>query len=147
MLRLNKEYKINISPLLRTRYGTVDKTNPIVIYLIGKLWIVPLYDGDYEKPIEYIKSNFKRDLRKQIKQNNSKFDDKFVCDFDFNTKTMMENKKKYLCFEIFIKQNPLNIKEIKDVEMDVINIFKFVIDNFITNLKSNYFEISAKKYE
>lgn len=85
MIKLNKEIKLNSCENICLKYGSVNKNDPQVIYVSGKMWICPTYDGDFEAPISFAYNNFKRKLTK-ILRDSTIFDSKHILDFDINPK-------------------------------------------------------------
>jgi hypothetical protein len=145
MKRLNKEYSLDINNKIFIKYGTVDRNNPQIIYVLGKTWIYPLSVNDYDKIIESIKYNFRKKL-KHLVFNNINFDNRFVCDFDINTNSLKLNKKNYLSFELFFKQSGYNnLEDIKCIKDDVISIIKPLIENLEFELNMCEFNLSKSK--
>ena len=92
MIKLNKEIKLNNCKNINLKYGSVNKNDPKVIYVTGKMWICPTYDGDFEKMMEYFHLSFKKKLSNILK-NSSVFDAKYILDFDINQTNLVKNKK------------------------------------------------------
>lgn len=143
MERLNKEYDINLNNNVRMKYGSINRLNPIVIYVNGKSWISPNFDGEYEELITKIFNSFKKELKTQV-NSSPYFDNKIVCDFDLKTSSLKENKKNFLSFEFYIKQKP-NIIQLKDMKILIKNTFKGAIDNLVDNLINNSFIMTKDK--
>lgn len=145
MLRLNKEYKIELNDKLSIKYGTVNRNHPIVIYLSCRTWVCPTNKFDFENQFEEIKRLFKKDLKVKL-SNNVLFENKFICDFDYKVKVIKEKKKNFLSFEIFLKQKENNIIQAKLLKDDIVNIFNDVINNFVDNMTNNSFSLSLTKH-
>lgn len=143
MERLNKEYDININNYVRMKYGSINRLNPIVVYINGKSWISPTFDGDYEELITKIFNSFKKELKSQV-NSSPYFDNKIVCDFDLKTSSLKENKKNFLSFEFYIKQKT-NIIQLKDMKLLIKNTFKGAIDKLVDNLINNSFIMTKDK--
>lgn len=143
MERLNKEYDININNYVRMKYGSINRLNPIVVYINGKSWVSPTFDGDYEELITKIFNSFKKELKSQV-NSSPYFDNKIVCDFDLKTSSLKENKKNFLSFEFYIKQKT-NIIQLKDMKLLIKNTFKGAIDKLVDNLINNSFIMTKDK--
>lgn len=143
MERLNKEYDININNYVRMKYGSINRLNPIVVYINGKSWIAPTFEGDYEELITKIFNSFKKELKSQV-NSSPYFDNKIVCDFDLKTSSLKENKKNFLSFEFYIKQKR-NVIQLKDMKLLIKNTFKGAIDKLVDNLINNSFIMTKDK--
>ena len=142
MQRLNKEFKLNISDNISLKYGTVNKDNPQVIYLSGKCWVSPLFEGDYFNVVDLIKKEFKHDISSFV-FNDSVFNPHFILDFDFDNDNLQYGKKKFISFNIFFKQSneiPIKVNN---------NVFKTkfdeLINDFLNLFISNDFSVSKSK--
>lgn len=142
MKRLNKEYKICSNKTIELIYGSTNKNNPQVIYISGKCWISPSFCDDYETILKNIKKEFIRYINKFIKFDNI-FDNKFILDFDINIDSLNLNTKKYLSFNIFLKQKDEVIYSLKDEKL--FSNFYQLSDKLEELLKSNDFEIYKRK--
>ena len=144
MIRLNKEIKLNNCKNINLKYGSVNKNDPQVIYVSGKMWICPTYDGDFNEPINFVYSKFKKELNK-ILRNSMIFESKHILDFDLNSENLVRNKKKFFSIIFFIKQKSdklINLKNIKDV---ISSEFSYLFNDLENDLIENEFEISKTK--
>ena len=143
MKRLNKEYEIKISDKIKTKYGSVNRIMPIVIYVTCKNWITPKVNYIYSEQLKYIFKTFKRDL-KRLLINSPYFENKLMCDFDLKINSLEENKKNFFSFEFFIKQKS-NIIQLSDIGTIIENLIKPPIDNLILNLNNDNFILTKSK--
>lgn len=142
MKKLVKEIKLNVSDAIVLKYGTTNRENPKVIYINGKTWIKPLYDGDYEEAVNQAISTYKKEIKKRLLETN-KFERNMLCEFDIRPEAMKFNKKKFLSFDIFVKQRGcLDMKSLKD---DLYECVGNASDIFVDNLIKNDFSISKVK--
>ena len=144
MKRLNKEYKLDVCKHISLKYGTVNKDNPQVIYVSGKCWIRPLSEMDYESKI----NNIEKEMRRHIKTfltDGVNFDNKFILDFDISTEGIIPNKKKFLSFDFYIKQNERNKKDLKDLKNFLERKVSTISNNLVYSFRDNNFEIEKKK--
>lgn len=143
MQRLVKEYPLNINDYIDVKYGSVNRKTPLVVYLEGKAWLKPLYDGDYETPIDNVIDKFKKNIKKSIVDDEF-FENKMIFDFDIKTASLRENKKSFMSFEIFLRQQEtfLSLKELGEM---LANKYKCIIDEFVYDLNENTFVLSKTK--
>ena len=144
MIKLNKEIKLNNCKNISLKYGSVNKNDPKVIYVTGKMWICPTYDGDFEKMMEYFHLSFKKGLSKVLK-NNSVFDTKYILDFDINQTNLVKNKKKYFSITFFVRQKSDNLIKLKNIKNIISYDFGYLFNELENNLIENDFEVSKTK--
>ncbi len=144
MIKLNKEIKLNNCKNISLKYGSVNKNDPKVIYVTGKMWICPTYDGDFEKMMEYFHLSFKKELSKVLK-NSSVFDTKYILDFDVNQTNLVKNKKKYFSITFFVRQKSDNLIKLKNIKNIISYDFGYLFNELENNLIENDFEVSKTK--
>ena len=76
MIRLNKEIKLNNCKNINLKYGSINKNDPQVIYVSGKMWLCPTYDGNYSEQVNLVYNSFKRKLNSAL--SNSKNSNDFI---------------------------------------------------------------------
>ena len=143
MDRINKELNIIFNNDLKTSYGSVNKNEPLVIYINGKSWIQPNFIGDYQSIIDRICKNFRHNVKRAV-INSDLLENKLVCDFDIKIQSMKENKKSFLWFEFYVKQRPnfLSLSNIKDKLLD---LFTEPINNLVSDFNQNTFTLTKSK--
>jgi hypothetical protein len=144
MIRLNKEIKIDACKNIDLKYGSVNKNDPQVIYLSGKMWICPTYEGDFETPINLAYTNFKKELTK-ILRNSKIFDARHILDFDINPENLVCNKKKYFSITFFVKQNSEKLINLKNMKNLIASNFGYLFRDLENELIENEFVISKTK--
>ena len=81
MKKFNREKEFYSNNKIELRYGTVNRINPNIIYVVGNMWVVPKYKGDYKRDVLNAINKFKKLLRKKVSDSDS-FDDKvFIKEF------------------------------------------------------------------
>ena len=143
MKRLNKEYSLDINEYIDVKYGSVDKSNPVVIYITCKGWVCPECIEYYDENMEMIFNEFKKKLKKTI-TNSQYFENRFVCDFDLKTASVRENKKNYISFEFFVKQTN-GLRSLKDMKKIMKDTFKGIIDDLVHNLELHTYKMTKTK--
>ena len=144
MLHLNKEIKLNLCDKITSKYGTTNYSNPQVIYITCKTWIIPTYDGEYELSMKEIRKKFKKNVSRMI-YNSKQFMDKFIFDFDTNTSNLIHNKKKYISFSIYMRQKPNKTYDLKDLKPFMIQEFGYLLRELENEFIINDFELSKTK--
>ena len=140
--RTNKEYKVLLHDNLLTKYGTVNRINPKVIYLSCKTWIESNDINDINEIIQDIFITFKKELFNNIYSSNI-FDKNFITNFEIKTSSM-KSKKKFFNFEIYLKQKN-NVMAVKELKPNVIDLFQPLLNHLILNFNKNYLILSKGK--
>lgn len=134
MKRTTKEYNIQLHDNLITSYGTINKHKPQVVYLSCKTWVEPRTDLDFDKVIENIFIEFKKELFNDILDSNF-FDKKFISNFEIKTSSLKKEKKNFFNFEIYLKQKKLlDLNSLKDYMID---LFQPLINDLVENFYHN----------
>ena len=142
MERLSKEFKLNISDNISVKYGSVNKNSPKVIYIEGKCWVSPLFEGDYAAHIDSIKAQFRKGVSKLL-ISNEVYSSKFILDFDINTENMKINEKKFLSFNIFLRQKSNSLYTLKDIK--IYKHFPTMVNMLYNLLNENEFRVAKRK--
>ena len=144
MKRLNKEIKLNVCDYMNLKYGSTNKNNPQIVYISGKAWISPKFNGEYESLLNRIKFNFRKHIKKNVIESNI-FENKFVLDFDLNSSNMQKDKKKFMSFDLFLKQNTNNIIALNELNMPLSNYVSCIANDLVYNFHTNDFDVAKKK--
>jgi hypothetical protein len=144
MKRTNKEIKINVNDLCDVSYGTTNKYQPKVIYLSCKTWVEPEEEKEFNSIIENIFINFKKELFKEILKSNF-FDKNFISNFEIKSSSLQIHKKNFFNFEIYLKQKS-KILLLPDLEENVIDLFKPLINDLIADFQNNSLNLSKGKH-
>jgi hypothetical protein len=144
MIRLNKEIKIDACKNINLKYGSVNKNDPQVIYVSGKMWICPTYDGDFNEPINLVYNNFRKELN-SILRKSVVFDSKHILDFDINPINLVKNKKKFFSISFFVKQKSEKLINLKNMKNLISSNFGYLFKNLERDLIENEFEVSKTK--
>lgn len=102
--RTSKEYFINKKSLIKTKYGTLNKNNPEVLYIRSKAKLRALEENkDYKDELTNISFVFQKYVKQLIKE--SKLFNKHICTFETPEKGIVFNKKSYVKFDVYLKPN------------------------------------------
>ena len=147
MRKINREYKLSLNNNLDIKYGFPNIDNKKVIYVSLKGWIEP---HDYEdvsicgENIDNIIKKFKRNFRNLIVSSKC-FENKIIYDFDYNTLSFNNNKRNYICGEIFLKSDEIKYFSIKEMKQKMTKLLKPIIDDFTKELIINNFNFFKTK--
>ena len=144
MIRLNKEVKLNSCKNISLKYGSVNKNDPQVIYVSGKMWICPTYDGDFNEPINLVYSKFKKELSR-ILRNSTVFESRHILDFDLNSENLVRDKKKFFSITFSIKQKSEKLINLNNIKNIVSSDFSYLFNELENDLIENEFEVSKTK--
>jgi hypothetical protein len=144
MKRLNKEYKLDVSNDVILKYGSVNKDNPQVIYVSGKCWISPTRETDYDEAISDVESRMRKNIKKTI-IDGINFEDKFILDFDINTDGFFPNRKKFLSFDFYLRQNEKNKKSLSDIKQFISEKVRYISNEMVYDFKEYHFTVEKKK--
>lgn len=144
MKRYNKEYKLDVCNHISLKYGTVNRMNPQVIYVSGKCWVTPKSIMNYNDVICNIEKGMKRNI-KSFLIDGVNFDNRFILDFDINVDDITPNKKKFLSFDFYLRQNEKNKKDLSQLK-DLLNRkVSTIANNLVYMFKENEFTIDKNK--
>lgn len=147
MKRLTKEYKLDVCDNINLKYGTVNKDNPQVVYISGCCWISPQQlNTSYETVIDKIRNGIKRSIKSHL-INTEYFDEKFIFDFETYLEDAQVGDKKYLSFDIYLRQHKTNVRKLSDLDSFINERFSVVSNDIVSLFKKNNFMINKKKDE
>ena len=144
MKRLNKEYRLDVSDNVVLKYGSVNKDNPQVIYVSGKCWVCPTKETDYDEVISSIESDMRRNIR-NVLVDGVNFENKFILDFDISTDGFFPNRKKFLSFDFYLRQNERNKKKLADLKQLLGGKVSLISNKMVFAFKENSFTVEKKK--
>ena len=142
--RLNKEIKLNVCDNMNLKYGSTNKDNPEIVYVLGKAWVSPKFNGDYESILNGIQNNFRKKIKNIVMESNI-FENKFVLDFDLNSTNMEKDKKKFLSFDLFLKQDKNNVIKLKELNTIISNNIGNLANDLVYDFSINDFDVTKKK--
>jgi hypothetical protein len=144
MLKLNKEYQLNVSDKIKTKIGTTNRNEPKVVYVHGGTWVTPTQCEEYDKIIDAIGKSFRHNVKRMV-TNDYLFNPRHILDFNLSTTAMDIGKKSFLSFDLFLKQEgDVPLKELKVMITGNIRALLLDLEEDFTN---NGFILFAKKNE
>lgn len=142
--RLNKEIKLDVCNNISLKYGTVNRDNPQIVYVIGKCWISPNKKMDYEHKIEKIRDKFKKRVKTSF-MNNETFGSKSIINFEVNSDKINLGENKFLSFDFYLKQNENKKKNLKELKDFFTRKVKALANDLVETFKENDFEVRLTK--
>ena len=142
--RNNKEYKMDTINGVKLKYGTTNKANPQVLYITGRTWVRPMNKMNYSDSLDRIKNRMERRILNRLKTLNC-FDTKYIFNFDLTPQNMKSGVSKFMTFNIFLKQNKFEVKELKSIK-PVLNVAILpLIEEMTNDFNEDYFELHINK--
>ena len=142
--RLNKEFNLDVCKHISLKYGSVNKDNPQVVYVTGKCWITPKTEMKYDSVIKSVSKKMEKTV-KNFFFDGVNFNDRLIFDFSVNTEGMEPKVKKYLSFDIFLKQNEDNKKALKELKPLMARRVSTISNELVFNLEENNFNVQSEK--
>lgn len=144
-MRLTKKKKLDINHTLEMSCGTTNRLNPQIIFVEGKFWLEPKTEMEYEKILSPLVSKLRKDLKNSIRYKQNEWDNKLIFDVDIKYNSLVPNKKSFVDFEIYFKQNNDNVKDVLEISDDITALLKPLFDDFVGELIENDFIMSKTK--
>lgn len=144
--RLNVEKKLN-NETFKSSIGSVNRLNPVSIYVSGKTYISPVEEMDeYGDSIDALDKDLKCILRRYT-SNNRFLNKTFISNLEVPKNGLKYGKNTYLFFQLFFSQNFANpvcksMDKIRDTMSPGIND---VLDEFKNKILERGFTIHEKR--
>jgi hypothetical protein len=87
-------------------------------------------------------------MRKNIRKtlvDGINFDDKFILDFDISTDGLYPNRKKFLSFDFYLRQNERNKKSLVDLKQLLDSKVRYISNEMVFTFKENAFTVEKQK--
>ena len=113
----------------KVKMGTTDKKNPEIIYIQAGVYIKSTEEKKtYSNDVNEIRKGYKS-IIKDMTLNNEIFKDCYIATIDICSERISTNKKSYITFEFYLKQNNVVLDKER---LDFVNsVIKECIDNDI----------------
>jgi hypothetical protein len=137
--RTTKEYKLNNNVKIKTKYGTLDKNNPEILYIRSRATITPeIKKKDFSEDIALIKRIFEKNVKTIIFESNV-FENKHICNIEMSENGIAFGKKSHVKYDIYIK--PKISKKLEEYKNDVIDLVCLFNQNLSQSLTENNIKI------
>ena len=143
--RLSIEKKIK-NDFFNIKIGSVNRLDPKVVYFEIRTFITPIEESDnYSYIFSFLRKELSRAITTRL-TNNEFFERKFILDFQVANSGIKVNKKSFLSFQLFLKQNNIvnDLKTIKKLSEPFIH---GILNELKENIISNNFSITKTKKE
>lgn len=144
MKRLNKEYRLDVSKNVSLKYGSVNKDNPQVIYVSGRCWVCPTKETDYDGVISRIESDMRKNIM-DLLRDSVNFEKKYILDFDISTDGLYPNRKKFLSFDFYLRQNEKGKKKLADLKQLLDSKVRYISNEMVFAFEENAFTVEKQK--
>lgn len=105
--RLNIEKTID-NTAFKTKIGSIDRLNPISLYVTGKAYISPTEDDqDYEKKVDSLRWDL-NDIFRRFTRSNDFVNRTCITTLEVPSNGLKRGKNTYIWFMVFFSQNPKN---------------------------------------
>lgn len=135
--RKNKEYKIKLDNSFKAKYGSTDKDNPKVVYINGSAWMIPPKIEDIKTVIPTIERNVKNFIKFEI-NNQQNLDKSFILDFDLKPDSIIPGRRKFISFELFVRQR--ETKSLSEISNEMKEMVSKITCKIERELMENEFE-------
>lgn len=139
--RTSREYSMTDEnfPMMKTKYGVVDRNKPDVIYIRSKSRVTPLKEGkNFSRGVDKIKTLFDDNLKKMIKSS-SKFSDEYIAVIALSGESMEYGKKSFMNYDIFIR--PKFPKKLNENDKAIISIITKINKKLSKSLEKQGFAL------
>ena len=139
--RTTKEFKIpnDGHTNIRSKYGTLDKNNPEILYIRSRATITPVIKKkDFSENIIEIKRIFEKNVKTVI-LNSKAFEDKYICSIEMSENGIAFGKKSHVKYDIYVK--PKTNKTIEEYSDDIQTIAYLFNQNLLQSLTENNIKI------
>lgn len=129
----------------KLKLGTMDKTNPLVVYLEGKVFITPNEEKDsYTKDMKDIKYGLKKTIRDNLSGTNFLQND-YILEFQIADSGIKVNKKSFLTFELLLRQQTGNVLKFSDIKKNSEPHLYNIVNSLQQNIVEHNFSLSKTK--
>lgn len=144
--RLNVEKKIENAPF-SAKIGTVNRLNPVSIYVTGKMYITPTENlPDYGDSIKKLKTDLNGILRR-FTGNNDFLNKEYISNLEVAKNGIKYGKNSYLFFQLFFSQKFSNdiCKNMDEIKKILSPGILSVLDEFSKNITEQGLKVCEKR--
>ena len=107
---------------MSTKFGTLDRDNPSVMYVSGRCWVTPCRkEIDQDAAVSRVRNDIRRTVSRMIGETKT-FAPKMIIDIEFNSDKPVVGKKKKLTYDLYLKQTKSNVKPVEDIYGEMCHI-------------------------
>ena len=129
----------------KLKLGTMDKTNPLVVYIDGKVFITPNEEKDsYTKDMKDIKYDLRKTIREKL-SNTDFFQNEYILEFQIADSGIKTNKKSFLTFELLLRQPAGRVLKLGDIKKHMEQNIYDIINSLEQNIVEHNFSLSKTK--
>ena len=146
--RLNIERSVG-NKTFKARIGSINRLNPVSIYITGKAYISPTFEmDDYSEEIDAMDNDLKDILRRYVKPNDF-LNNVFISNLEVPKNGLKCGKNTYMCFQLFFSQKFGNevCKNMAKIREKMCPWVNEALDEFEGKLMERGFTIHEKRKE
>ena len=146
--RLNIERSVG-NKTFKARIGSINRLNPVSIYITGKAYINPNFDAeDYSDEIDGMDVDLKAILKRYLKGSDF-LNNVFISNLEVPKNGLKYGKNTYMCFQLFFSQKFGNevCRNMNDIKKKMCPWINDVLDEFERKLIERGFTIHEKRRE
>lgn len=141
--RTTETHSLDISDKIAISYGTVNKKNPVVVYLSLGCWIFTNATWNNKEKLISLENTIRKFIKTQI-INDGLFCERYILDYDVCLDNVFRAKR-FLSIDLYLKQNGTTIHSVKELLPTVSERTSTFIDELIGNLEDNDFTVTKTK--
>jgi hypothetical protein len=98
-MKRGKNVKLNVSPFVKSLYGTVDHSDFKSFFINIRTWVLPKSDSEnWKSVVGHLSKNIKNSVSSKI--NKSVLYENFILDVDLRASGLDRNKRSFMSIEI-----------------------------------------------
>ena len=143
--KIGKEHKMRGCTYVSSKFGTLDRDNPSVMYVSGRCWAIPTQScQDQDMAIRRLRSEIKTMVNGMVLSSGT-FMPRIILDIDFNYDKPVVGKKKKLTYDLYLRQKGNEVMSVDDLYGEMCHISSNV-ESLITDHMGKYgFDVEKSK--
>ncbi len=143
-IRKGGELKMGTIDGVAIKCGSTNRKEPDVIYMVGKTWVKPNIECNFESSIALVRRNMERRIKIALNTFDD-FENKYIFDFSLTPLNMEVGKPKFMQFQIFLRQNKRKMREFRKIK-DILNeTMTPIVRAMINDFNDNDFDLTIHK--
>lgn len=140
--RMNIEKTIDGTPI-KSKIGSINRTNPTSFYITGKAYITPLEEEqDYNEKVDFLKTDLNSIFKRFAKT--SDFVNKMcITTLEVPSNGLKYGKNSYIWYMVFFSQN--KTKDFNKIKETMIPGISICINEFTDKIRERGFDIREKR--
>lgn len=141
--RLSQTYNL-VNDKMAISFGTVNKKNPVVVYISLGTWLNTNTLGNHKKYLISLEDTVRRLIKTHMLYDGL-FGQRFILDYDVCLDPFRNGTKRFLYIDVYLKQNGTTIHTLKELLPTISERTSKLVDAVIDDLESNDFTVTKTK--